>query len=71
MCIASTPKAPEPAAVLPEAPTAPEAPVSATSTADRRRRAAARGRGGSGTILTSSRGVTQEGATTGKTLLGQ
>ena len=69
MCIggASTP-APPPA--LPEAPRLPEQTAARDSVgADKRRRAAAAG--GTGTILTSSRGVTQQAATAGKTLLGE
>ena len=63
----STPKAPTPPAALPEAAQLPTAPATTTSSvaADRKRR-----QGGS-TILTSSRGTTESGATATKTLLGQ
>lgn len=69
MCMGG-PKAPPPAAVLPEAPQTPtESARGGTGDTDRRRRAAMGGNT-SGTVLTSSRGV-QDGATTAtKTLLG-
>lgn len=65
MC--SSPNAPKPPPVAPEAPVAPDT-SSATGQAASRRRLAA---GASGTILTSSRGVTDNAATAVKTLLGQ
>ena len=70
MCLGSSPSAPPPPAALPEAPRTPD-PTGAgagVSGTDRRRRAAATG--GSSTILTGSRGVTDSGATQTKTLLG-
>lgn len=69
MCI-SSPKAPAPAPVLPEAPVAPEASGLAQAEADRRRRAAAAGGGTTSTILTGSRGVQNGAQTAQKTLLG-
>jgi hypothetical protein len=70
MCTGS-PNAPAPPPALPEAPTMPEAGRSAAgAAADKRRKRAAAG-GTSSTILTSSRGVTDSGATATKTLLGQ
>ena len=67
----SAPTPPPPPAV-PEAPVAPDTTASGETAADRdrRRRAAASGQYGS-TILTSSRGTTESGATATKTLLGQ
>ena len=65
---------PPPPPIIPEAPQLPEQPASRTigkaGSTDRKRRAAASGQG-SGTILTSSRGVTQQGQTATKTLLGE
>jgi hypothetical protein len=71
MC-GGSPSAPTPPPAVPEAPTAPDTSASGEGQADRdkRRRAAASGQDG-GTILTSSRGVTDSGATATKTLLGQ
>lgn len=58
-------------AVVPEAPHTPDETTSTVaSDVDKRRRAAAAGEG-TGTIMTSSRGVTESGQTAGKTLLGQ
>lgn len=76
MC--STPSVAKPVApvvpdVTPEAPTTPgEAPTSNTSaSADAKRRNSAAGLSSKSTILTGARGVTDEGATSAKTLLGQ
>jgi len=77
MCFGTpTQDAPAPPPVAPEAPTMPDTTMSDAATggsaaADKRRRAAAVGQGAQSTILTGSRGVTQPGATTIKTLLGQ
>lgn len=72
MC-GGTPSAPPPPARQPEAAQLPEAPSGAgAADADARRRALAAGAGAStSTILTSSRGVQNGGATATKTLLGQ
>lgn len=72
MCIGGS-SAPALPPQLPEAAQLPEAPVTGTTVGrDKRRRAAATGDTGAGdTILTSSRGVTQPGATATKTLLGE
>ncbi len=73
MCIGSTPKAPTPAAALPDAavaPTAPSGGAGGSGAADRRRRAAAGGTGTTSTILTGPRGVQDSAATASKTLLG-
>jgi len=67
MCGAS---APSPPPKLPEAPRAPDVSAGAGGDSDARRKRAAGGKGRS-TILTSSRGVQDGGATTQKTLLGQ
>jgi hypothetical protein len=70
MCLSSTPSAPKPPPMLPEAPTAPDANASMTGVdEDARRRRAAAGTG-NGTILTGSRGVTSTANTSSKTLLG-
>ena len=66
----------EPEPTVPEAAQLPETPTSAADartqkSADRRRRAAATGSGSRSTILTGPRGVTQQGAVTTKTLLGE
>lgn len=70
MC-GGSPRAPTPPAAVPEAPRTPDVASSESAMdRDRRRRAAATGEGRS-TILTSSRGTTETGATANKTLLGQ
>lgn len=71
MC-GGSPSAPAPPPVTPEAPVTP-GPRTGGSAEDRdkRRRRAAAGEGGAGTILTSPRGVQDGGATAQKTLLGQ
>lgn len=74
MCIggllSSKTSVPAPPAVVPEAAQMPEEPTTGTTaSADKRRRAAASG--ASGTILTGARGVTQQGVTATKTLLGE
>ena len=59
-------------AVVPEAAQLPTAPTGAgTSANDKKRRAAATGTSGNGTILTGSRGIEQIAGTATKTLLGQ
>lgn len=74
MCMGSSPKAPPPPPVTPEAPVSPE-PRSAESVSERdarrRRAAAGEAEGGRSTILTSPRGVQDGAATAQKTLLGQ
>lgn len=69
MCIGGSPSVPPAPAKLPEAPVAPPPSVLWGESADNRRKRAAAGV--SGTILTSSRGVTNPAPTTAKTLLGQ
>lgn len=66
MC--STPKAPKPPPMLPEAPRLADTSASAGSNAAQD--TARRRRGAGGTILTGSRGVTDGAATAQKTLLG-
>ncbi len=66
MC--STPSAPKAPPAAPEAPHMPNMPTGNQAGADRRRRAAA---SNSSTILTGSRGVTDNAAIATKTLLGQ
>lgn len=69
MCMGSTPRAPAPPPKAPEAPTMPNTTGGpGTAESDRRRRLAA---GSSSTILTGSRGVTENATTATKTLLGQ
>jgi hypothetical protein len=66
-------KAPTAPTAVPEAAQAPTTADGSSETQadrDKRRRAAASGQGSS-TILTGSRGVTESGVTTNKTLLGQ
>ena len=69
MC-SSSPSAPPPPPKAPEAPRLPEGTDAASRSDDERRRRAASGTGRS-TILTSSRGTQDSGATASKTLLGQ
>lgn len=72
MCMGSTPKAPEPAPKLPEAPVTPKTDAdSASMTADERRRRTAAGKSQTSSILTGPRGVTDGAQTATKTLLGQ
>lgn len=66
MCMGSTPTAPPPPPVAPEAPTMPN--VSGGQDAGRRRRLVT---GNMSTILTGSRGVTDNASVSTKTLLGQ
>lgn len=71
MCMGGSPKAPAKEPVLPEAAETPDPNSSRSisgSDADKRRRANAAGR--TGTILTSSRGITDNSPTRQKTLLG-
>lgn len=69
MCLAKTPNAPTPPPIAPEAPTMPNSSNGASQAdADKRRRLAA---SNSSTILTGSRGVTENAAVATKTLLGQ
>lgn len=70
MCT-SSPKAPLPPPIAPEAPVAPDTGVAATDDRDARRRRAAAGGSSRSTILTGSRGVQNGAATVQKTLLGQ
>lgn len=70
MCVGS-PKAPEPPPRLPEAPTPPPAREGAATAAEDIRRRRAAGGTGRSTILTGPSGVTESGATSQKTLLGQ
>lgn len=72
MCGGGSPKAPKPPPALPEAPRTPEPAVGAkVSDKDKRRRAAAAAGDQPGsTILTGPRGVTEQGATQQKVLLG-
>lgn len=71
MCMTSTPDAPPPPAITPEAPVAPDTEAGARTSSNRRRRAAAGNQSRGGTILTGSRGVQNGAPTTAKTLLGQ
>mgnify|MGYP001191880278 CR=1 FL=1 len=72
MCVGGTPKAPTPAPRAPEAAQTPDvAAATISGDTDARRRARASGSGTAGTLLTSSRGVTDSAATATKTLLGQ
>lgn len=74
MCIGgSSSSVPTPPPALPEAGQLPEQSLGrGSASADKRRRVSATGdTGASGTILTGPRGVTQQGATATKTLLGQ
>lgn len=68
MCIGGS-STPAPPAQVPEAPTMPDTSTRTILTDDKKRRAAATGV--TGTILTGPRGVTQQGATATKTLLGE
>lgn len=67
----SAPVAPVAPPAAPEAARAPETPIERGDTSDSRRRRAASGTGSRSTILTSSRGVQNDGAVATKTLLGQ
>ena len=70
MC-GGSPKAPTPPPELPEAARAPAPSGRSGAESDERRRRAAAGGSGRSTILTSSRGTDNSGATAQKTLLGE
>lgn len=71
MCVGS-PSAPTPPPRLPDAPRVPDTKARRKRESDTQRRRAAAGEGGRSTILTSTRGVQDNGAMTAvKTLLGQ